>query len=74
MDLKLRDAEAHAVTLNEEAIEEPLEVAQARLATDDEDLLDWDVWVEPPPARRLGTVTAKFEYIGRAKPRPVDEP
>jgi hypothetical protein len=74
MDLKLRNSEAHAATLNGEAIEEPLEVVQARLATDDEELLDWDVWVEPPPARRLGTVAAKFEYVGRAKPRPVDEP
>lgn len=40
-----------------------------------EDLLDWDAHIEtPPPPRRSGTIKVRFQYVGRSKPIPIDDP
>ena len=43
-------------------------------ASDDEDVLDWDVWMQPPPPRRSGTIKVKLVCKGRSKPIPVTDP
>ena len=50
---------------------------QQRLAFptyDEEDILDWDAVVVPPPPRRSGTIRVKLIYKGRSKPIPDDDP
>lgn len=37
-------------------------------------ILDWDAWLEEPPARATGAVQVKLNYRGRSKPLPVDDP
>jgi hypothetical protein len=37
-----------------------------------EELLDWDAWLEEPPARPERAVLARFEYGGRDTPMPMD--
>jgi hypothetical protein len=40
-----------------------------------ENLLDWYAHIEtPPPPRRSGTIKVRFQYIGRSKPIPIDDP
>jgi hypothetical protein len=39
-----------------------------------EDLLDWDAWIEAPPARPEGTLKVRLVYEGRDKPTPVEDP
>lgn len=40
-----------------------------------QELLDWDAHIEtPPPTLRSGTFKAKFKYIGRSKPIPIEDP
>ncbi len=41
---------------------------------DEEDLLNWDVAITPPPPRRSGTIKVKLVYKGRRKPIPVEDP
>lgn len=41
---------------------------------EDEDILDWDAYIEAPPPRRSGTIKVKLIYIGRGKPIPVEDP
>jgi hypothetical protein len=41
----------------------------------DEVLIDWDAHIETPPSPKLsGTIKARFKYIGRSKPIPIDDP
>lgn len=42
------------------------------LGYDEEDLLNWDVAITPPPPRRSGTIRVKLIYKGRSKPFPVE--
>lgn len=45
------------------------------ISAEDQDFLEWDVHIEtPPPPRRSGTIKARFKYIGRSKPIPIDDP
>ena len=41
---------------------------------EDEDILDWDAYIEAPPPRRSGTIKVKLIYIGRGKPIPGPGP
>ncbi len=41
---------------------------------DENDLLNWDVVITPPPPRRSGTIRVKLIYKGRRKPMPVEDP
>ncbi len=41
---------------------------------DEEDLLNWDVAITPPPPRRSGTIRVRLTYKGRSKPMPVENP
>ena len=53
------------------------ETQQQRLAFptyDEEDILNWDAVVVPPPPRRSGTIRVKLIYKGRSKPIPDDDP
>jgi hypothetical protein len=43
-------------------------------ADDAEDVLDWDAWTSTPPRRRTGTIRAKLQHAGRARPMPADAP
>ena len=43
-------------------------------AADTEDALDWDAWTSTPPRRRTGTIRAKPQHAGRARPMPADDP
>jgi len=50
---------------------------QQRLAFptyDEEDLLDWEAVVAPPPPRRSGTIRVKLIYKGRSQPIPLEDP
>lgn len=40
----------------------------------EEDLLNWDVAIVPPPPRRSGTIRVKLVYTGRRKPMPIENP
>ncbi len=40
---------------------------------DEEDILNWDVTIMPPP-RRSGTIRVRLIYKGRSKPMPVENP
>ena len=53
------------------------ETQQQRLAFptyDEEDILNWDAVVVPPPPRRSGTIRVKLIYKGRSKPIPDEDP
>ena len=41
------------------------------LSYHEEDLLDWNAAITPPPPRRSGTIRVKLIYKGRSKPFPV---
>ena len=41
---------------------------------DEEDILNWDAVVVPPPPRRSGTIRVKLIYKGRSKPIPDENP
>ena len=41
---------------------------------DEEDILNWDAIVVPPPPRRSGTIRVKLIYKGRSKPIPDENP
>lgn len=41
---------------------------------DEEDVLNWDAVVVPPPPRRSGTIRVKLIYKGRSKPIPDENP
>ena len=41
---------------------------------DEEDILNWDVTITPPPPRQSGTIQVKLIYKGRKKPMPVENP
>lgn len=40
----------------------------------EEDILNWDVAITPPPPRRSGTIRVKLRYNGRSKPMLVEDP
>ena len=40
---------------------------------DEEDILNWDFAITPPPPRRSGTIRVKLIYKGRSKPLPVEK-
>ena len=40
---------------------------------DEEDILNWDVAIMPPP-RLSGTIRVRLIYKGRSKPMPVENP
>ena len=42
------------------------------LGYDEEDLLNWDVAITPPPPRRSGAIRVRLVYKGRSKPFPVE--
>lgn len=42
------------------------------LSYHEEDLLDWDAVIIPPPPRRSGTIRVRLIYKGRSKPFPVE--
>lgn len=44
-----------------------------RRTVPDVERLDWDAFLEVPPARPHGTIEVTLEFAGRAKPLPVDE-
>ncbi len=57
--------------------QEFVDTRQQRLAFptyDEEDILNWDAVVVPPPPRRSGTIRVKLIYKGRSKPIPDDDP
>ena len=39
---------------------------------DEDDLLDWDVWLDSPPPRPERTVVVRLEYAGRDAPLAVN--
>jgi hypothetical protein len=39
---------------------------------DEEDLLDWNVWLDSPPPRPERTIVVRLEYAGRDAPRAVN--
>ena len=41
---------------------------------DEEDILNWDVAITPPPPRKSGTIRVRLIYKGRSKPLPVENP
>jgi len=42
--------------------------------SEDDDLLDWDAYIQTPPApSRSGTIKVRFRYVGRSKPIPVND-
>lgn len=41
---------------------------------DEEDILNWDAVVIPPPPRRSGTIRVRLIYKGRSKPIPIEDP
>jgi hypothetical protein len=41
---------------------------------DEEDVLDWDVWLESPPPRPERTITVTPEYLGRDTPLCIQDP
>lgn len=45
----------------------------AFLDYDEDDLLNWDVAITPPP-RRSGTIRVRLVYKGRRKPMLVEDP
>jgi hypothetical protein len=44
------------------------------LPHDEEEILDWDAWITPPPPRRSGSIKVKLVYRGRSKPIPMMDP
>lgn len=40
----------------------------------EEDVLDWDFYLENPPLKPVATIELEFEYRGRSKPIPVTDP
>jgi hypothetical protein len=38
------------------------------------ELLDWEAYIPPPPPKRRGTIQVRLCYKGRGKPLPVAEP
>jgi hypothetical protein len=44
------------------------------LALAEEDVLDWDAHVVPPPPRASGRVTVRLRFAGRTKPIAFDDP
>jgi hypothetical protein len=52
------------------------DIQQERLAPptyDEEDVLNWDVAITPPP-RPSGIIRVKLKFKGRKKPMPIDAP
>lgn len=43
-------------------------------ADHEEDVLDWDFYLENPPLKPTSTIELEFEYGGRSKPIPVTDP
>ena len=41
---------------------------------DEEDILNVDAVIVPPPPRQSGTIRVRLKYIGRSKPIPVEDP
>ena len=39
---------------------------------DEDDILDWDFTITPPPPRQSGIIRVKLIYKGRSKPIPVE--
>jgi hypothetical protein len=40
----------------------------------EEDVLDWDFYLENPPLKPATTIELEFEYRGRSQPIPVTDP
>jgi len=43
-------------------------------AEPEEDVLDWDFYLENPPLKPTATIELEFEYGGRSQPIPVTDP
>lgn len=43
-------------------------------ANREEDVLDWDFYLENPPLKPAATIELEFEYRGRSQPIPVTDP
>ncbi len=41
---------------------------------DEDDILNWDVAITPPPPRRSGIIRVRLIYKGRSKPMPIEDP
>jgi hypothetical protein len=41
---------------------------------DEDEILNWDFYIENPPIREQGTIRVKLVYAGPAKPIPVESP
>ena len=41
---------------------------------DEEDILNWDAAIVPPPPRLSGTIRVRLIYKGRSKPLPGEDP
>lgn len=48
--------------------------AAPAVISEEEDILDWDFYLENPPLKPTSTIELEFEYGGRSKPIPVVDP
>ena len=54
---------------------EPEEILRGQpIEAPEEDMLDWDFVLTPPPPKRQGTILVELRYAGRSKPLPADNP
>lgn len=54
--------------------QQELDKSLASSADRQEDVLDWDFYLENPPLKPAATIELEFEYGGRSKPIPVTDP
>ena len=55
-------------------VRQSLNLPQSAEAVVEENLLDWDAHIPFAPKRLSGSIQAKFEYGGRGKPTPIEDP
>jgi hypothetical protein len=60
----------HADSAEHDRLPEPLELRPGPV--DEEDLLDWEVWLDSPPPRPERTVVVRLDYAGRDAPLAVN--
>jgi hypothetical protein len=48
-------------------------VSPAVIFEEEEDILDWDFYLENPPLKPTSTIELEFEYAGRSQPIPVTD-
>jgi len=52
-----------------------MKVARPCPADEPEEILDWDIVIDPPPPpKRSGIIKVRLVYMGRDKPLPIDDP